>query len=93
MTEFSNMLNTPQLLEDAQAANVVWARVRGFPFWPVSLIDDASLGLGRAQVFWSVLSSAFTWDSGHYFARTVAPQLGPVSRAHVQSMPLSTVEI
>lgn len=29
-------LTHPKLLEDAHACQVIWARVKGYPFWPVS---------------------------------------------------------
>ena len=32
------MLQSRQVLEDSGTAQVVWARVRGYPSWPVSLL-------------------------------------------------------
>lgn len=31
----------PKLLEDAAGAHVVWARVKGYPYWPVSTPQKA----------------------------------------------------
>lgn len=30
------VLQSPKLLEEAKAVQVVWARVKGYPAWPVS---------------------------------------------------------
>uniref|UniRef100_A0A7S0S5E0 Histone-lysine N-methyltransferase n=1 Tax=Chlamydomonas leiostraca TaxID=1034604 RepID=A0A7S0S5E0_9CHLO len=35
-------LANPKLLEDAQACQVVWARVKGYPFWPAQVLNDAA---------------------------------------------------
>jgi hypothetical protein len=35
--------------QDAEAHRVVWARVKGYPWWPVSLFTQASGLLGRTR--------------------------------------------
>jgi hypothetical protein len=34
-------LSKPGVLQDAVAAKVVWARVKGYPWWPVSVLARA----------------------------------------------------
>lgn len=45
--QYRSLLNS-KLLDEAVAANVVWARVKGYPYWPVSLFSVFYLGVTRA---------------------------------------------
>lgn len=35
-------LSADRLLDDAKAAQVVWARVKGYPFWPAQVLNEAA---------------------------------------------------